>query len=529
MRYAIPRKNREFASWPAIAELPSLVARNVELKSAYAFSILDLPFGEYARLCRAAVAKAAARFAADIGIAPGAIGRAPVIATGHQPELFHAGVWIKNFLAFRLAQLLGGSSVNLIVDNDIPKHLGLVAPVREDSTARQVEISFARKAAEHAFEEYPPLIEGADAFVGAVSQAATRAPFHEAAVDLARRLAAASGRGANIGDVLAAVRLSYERELSIANSEVPTSRLADEGAFGAFAISILQDALRFASAYNGSLAQYRRAHHIRSRVNPMPDLVVDSTRVEAPFWIWHSGESRRRLYAAQAGDEVVLYAGEQEVYRLREAGYSDAEAAWKALVAVGLKIRPRAITTTLFMRLFVADLFIHGVGGAEYDEVADGVVHTFYGVEPPAFATITATLIVQWGIEEPTTRPASALKRTLRDIRYNPQIFLDDRPSAPADVRQLVADKWRLVAFAPTDRRARQEKWERIREINGRLSGRLATLEQDTSYELARAEERRAADSVLLSRDYSVFLTGAREAARFYDDALSGLRQTART
>ena len=33
----------------------------------------------------------------------------------------------------------------------------------------------------------------------------------------------------------------------------------------------------------------------------------------------------------------------------------------------GVKIRPRAILTTLYSRLFLSDLFIHGIGGAKYD------------------------------------------------------------------------------------------------------------------------------------------------------------------
>ena len=53
----------------------------------------------------------------------------PLIVTGHQPELFHPGVWIKNFAAAAIARASGGVGLNLIVDNDIPKSTSIAVPV----------------------------------------------------------------------------------------------------------------------------------------------------------------------------------------------------------------------------------------------------------------------------------------------------------------------------------------------------------------------------------------------------------------
>src|SRR5690348_8623638 len=36
----------------------------------------------------------------------------PVVLTGHQPELFHPGVWFKNFLADSIARRVDGYAVN---------------------------------------------------------------------------------------------------------------------------------------------------------------------------------------------------------------------------------------------------------------------------------------------------------------------------------------------------------------------------------------------------------------------------------
>ncbi len=54
-----------------------------------------------------------------------------MIVTGHQPELFHPGVWIKNFAIASIARQTGGAALNLIVDNDIPKSSSIAVPFEQ--------------------------------------------------------------------------------------------------------------------------------------------------------------------------------------------------------------------------------------------------------------------------------------------------------------------------------------------------------------------------------------------------------------
>ena len=52
----------------------------------------------------------------------------------------------------------------------------------------------------------------------------------------------------------------------------------------------------------------------------------------------------------------------------------------------------RALTTTMFSRFLLGDLFIHGIGGAKYDELGDEIARRFFGIEPPGFLTVSMTL-----------------------------------------------------------------------------------------------------------------------------------------
>ena len=62
------------------------------------------------------------------------------------------------------------------------------------------------------------------------------------------------------------------------------------------------------------------------------------------------------------------------------------------LAARSIRLRTRALTTTMFSRFLLGDLFIHGIGGAKYDELGDEIARRYFGIEPPGFLTVSLTL-----------------------------------------------------------------------------------------------------------------------------------------
>jgi len=98
------------------------------------------------------------RFGLDMpGVADPA---APLIVTGHQPELFHPGVWVKNFAVAEIAHRVRGVGLNLIVDNDIPKSSTLRVPTLEGGELRVRRIDYDDWAGEVPFEDLHVLDEG---------------------------------------------------------------------------------------------------------------------------------------------------------------------------------------------------------------------------------------------------------------------------------------------------------------------------------------------------------------------------------
>ena len=62
----------------------------------------------------------------------------PLFLAGHQPELFHPGVWFKNFALSAPGRQVHAVAINLLIDNDILTTASIRVP-RAGSPTPQVE------------------------------------------------------------------------------------------------------------------------------------------------------------------------------------------------------------------------------------------------------------------------------------------------------------------------------------------------------------------------------------------------------
>ena len=104
----------------------------------------------------------------------------------------------------------------------------------------------------------------------------------------------------------------------------------------------------------------------------MPDLAAEDDWLEAPFW-GSAGSANRSaagsLHGRTRSSGIELRVG-REIWPAAAVDAPEAmpSAHGRELESSGLKVRSRALTNTLFARLFLCDLFIHGIGGGKYDE-----------------------------------------------------------------------------------------------------------------------------------------------------------------
>jgi hypothetical protein len=465
------------------------------------------------------------------------------VVSGHQPSLFHPGVWVKNFAIDALARETGRVALNLIVDNDALSGTSMRVPTgtRETPSVESVPFDDPRPARpwEEAGVANPAVFRS---FADRVVELMAGWGVDPLLTDIWPDAVELAKQGNSLPVCLTAARHRLERRWGLRNLELPLSRLCECDPFLWYAGHLFAHAERFREVHNVALRQFREINRVRSRTHPVPELSTRDGWTETPFWIWSEEDTRRRrAFARTRGKETELFDGRDVVARFPLNPQMDACCAVEALRELprqGIRLRTRALTTTLFARLCLADVFVHGIGGAKYDEMTDRIIARFFGLPAPEFITMSAT--VQLPLAEPCdVSPAelSRLKHQLRDLRFNPErnrpFSLDSkalfRGAIHSEVsesrlnegatRELVDEKQALIAeqqvartqgLTRSERRNRSgenaRRFRRLREIREALAGTAGAQWQRLEREIAETRQRLAANGILKNREFSFCL-----------------------
>ena len=524
---------------PSLAEIPALVEKNRRSTSSYEITKTGLDLKKLRKTQQQALVSCAHVFTdeyRDASLANSPASGMSVILAGHQPELFHPGVWFKNFLLSEIARRVRGTAVNLIVDNDIVGTTAMRVPTPHGDSLAAVE--YDDRSAEIPFEER--LIHNNELFASFADRLRKVAPFASAPHALLasriwpllrgrqnRRLALPPevhtdfwdwarqtpiGHPNNLGRNLAAARHKYEETAGLRTLELPLSLVSRLEGFRNFTLHLCGRSTELLLAYNTAVQEYRTINRVKSKSHPVPALEQDGEWTEVPFWIWTAEDPRRRrLFVRTTKRSIELTDRNKtfinfkwprdhspEVVASCEWYNQEPTASWR--------IRPRALITTMYARLVLSDLFIHGIGGAKYDEVTDAIIRRFFGIEPPGFVTATAT--VRLPLERPrvTHENLTALDQKYRDTFHHPEAFLDDYSGHhQAEFAALVKQKQELIAHQWEEKQ--KKTWhDQVRSANERMSSLLEPLRD----QLKEQRERLLADlhraRILGSREYSFCL-----------------------
>ena len=373
---------------------------------------------------------------------------------------------MKNFALAGLAKKHGGVGLHLIADTDTLKSTSLRFPVfrdRDPASVRLESLAFDRFEGEVAYEDRK--VEDPVTFGSFARRFGERAPNWPE--PLLWRAWPRMADAPTIGARFTALRREYERRWGCENLERPVSRLSQTEAFARFATHILGELPRFREVYNTAVRAYRDANHIRSDNHPAPEL----REGEGPFWVRTVTGRRERATAT-----------------------SDVR-----------NLRPRALTLTLFARVCLGDFFIHGIGGGKYDEVTDAIIRDYFGVEPPAYQVLSATLHLPLPGFPSTPDDLKHAERRVRDLHWNPQRHLSPETLARPEVRALVERKAALARAEPTrtDHAARRDWFRALQKVTEELRPFVFKQEPVAKENLARVRAEVAANAVLRRRDYA--------------------------
>lgn len=397
-----PAEDGQVLLWPDVGTLVAQTHENQErLGDARDVMIQNLPLGELR-----------GRMRAFLGAQEGG----PLVGTGHQIELYHPGVWAKNLFINELAMKVGGQAYHFAVDTDAPKHLNLRWPGGSEPITDDFHLMTA---------DWAEMLEApTPAHLSEVEQSFNSAAKGWSFQSMMPEFFSAMRRGilesSELPRVVVNATHQVDWELGLRHHALLASPVWRSPGYLAFAYHVLSRAEEFATVYNATLAEYRREQGIRNAGRPWPDLKVEADRVEVPFWFdaLTPGQRARGAMIKRGGKWILSGNGEGIELDPTLEGWEAAERLTQHLRRHNMRLSPRALTLTTFLRLCVVDQFVHGIGGGRYDQVTDRVVRKFFRVEPPTFSVTTATLLFPTAVGQEKV-DSRALQREGRLLQHS--------------------------------------------------------------------------------------------------------------
>jgi hypothetical protein len=131
------------------------------------------------------------------------------------------------------------------------------------------------------------------------------------------------------------------------------------------------------------------------------------------------------------------------------------------------------------------------------------LIERFFGLRPPGYMTITATLRLPIAREETTVEDARRTSALLRDMQYHPERHL--QADGNQAIAALVRQKRDWIETEPTRENARH-RCHMIRDANERLRPFLSDRWQQASHDRETIEKALRNQAILASREYAFCL-----------------------
>ncbi|MEZ6044862.1 MAG: hypothetical protein R3C11_04640 [Planctomycetaceae bacterium] len=534
----VPRTDFSLLVEPEWKNLPDLLEANQKSLAGGTLTFLGKPETQLRAEARDSLINSARQYLESVRIpTEAAAGSGPLFMGGHQPTLFHPGVWVKNFASAELASLTGGTAVNLVIDNDLAESNAFTYPDEVDGHLKTGKITCGSTLVPQPWEDLPlPDQKQLDTFsheLTATLEMWNVTPMLSSIWDKA-----IENSSAGLSQLFTSARILMEREMGVQNLELPISWLSTDKSFLWFALHLLVHIEEFRNVYNQQLAEYRQRNKIRNQQHPVPDLEVNGEWQEAPFWIWRTGATQRNhVWIKFVDDQIILSDGETELATIPHPDQSGPEAAIEALAELAnddLRFRPRALTTTLYARLLLCDLFVHGIGGAKYDEVTDDLLREFYHHKPPVYMALSGTIWfpIRRNIDV-TAEEIDCLNDKIRDLKYHPADHLST--SQQASARELLSEREHLLEaqneyknLSKDEKKAatsdNRQRFQRLKEIASELTSLVEPEQQRLQEELKRLEALWAERQVQINREYPALFYPQEKLTAFVEQLRGDIR-----
>lgn len=446
-----------------------------------------------------------------------------VYVTGHQPELFHPGVWFKNAILHHAAALGQAVAIHLIIDNDTMKSASVRVLGGDCDRPRMINVPIDDGPSGIPYEDRR--IHDADVFrnFGKRVKDSLGGMILDPVVDQFWPLVELRAReNPRLGHAIAQARHLWEKRWGWNTLEVPQSVVCEQPSFLRLVWHLWVHRERFREIHNHAVQAYRRVHRLRSRSHPFPELLQVDDWCETPFWTWTVDEPvRRKVFVREVNGGLEITDGiawKDEVPR-GASGFGTLLGWWRDQGNKGRRIRSRAVVTTLWARMCLSDLFIHGLGGAKYDQVTDEIIRQFFQCEPPVYCTATATVRLPVSAGRVTIYDVKCLRQLLRELEFHPERFIPYHRLSSLQretAERLIEEKWKWIRQEVTWENARN-RFLAIRAFNRALQEFLVGERKELERRLQATIQQLEATQVLSSRDWPFCIYSVTQLDQFFD------------
>ncbi len=297
-----------------------------------------------------------------------------VIASGHQTILYHPGIWVKNIFLNHLTKK-GFKTKFCEHDVDGTDRIFFYYPDKNFKIRREfIYYNPSRIALEYI--ESKEIIKNEDS----IKKALKRLPegeMEERGHLFFNIFLKNLKNNPFYAESFVSSRREFEKETlyeSILLSELLTS-----SSFSQFFTFFFINAERVFECYNKTIVEYREKYNIKNKIEPAPLLERNGDLIELPFFL--NLKERHRVY--KKGERLVC-----DKFEIR-LGNEKEEIFYNSLT---LPLRPRSLILSMYQKIFVCDLFYHGISGKNYDEATSLFIKKLFHIEPPESGVISLTL-----------------------------------------------------------------------------------------------------------------------------------------
>lgn len=369
----------------------------------------------------------------------------PIVLTGHQAAIWHAGILAKWILTDALARAGRAAAATIVVEQDENDGGEIAFPAVRDGLIRRAAL---------------PTLPSRRGGPTGLSRAVRVGPAEEEPV---------AAIAAPLGAIAAAM-----------NARAGAANLAEQ-----------------VSAANDELLRRRLG------VDPPPSIMagrlLDLPFARALIAGWSADPRARVAYAeALAIDPRAarpLAPDELPVWRLRPGNPFGRREAVRTADALepGLRLAPRAFLMTAIARLVLADVFVHGTGGARYERVTEAWIRGWLGVGLAPMAVASATIHLPIG-------PAPGAEPIVTRAELRRRAFDPEAPGAgPSDSRKAFLA---AIEAAPRRSAARRAAYRALVADRERRRSGIAPELARLAAEVERSRDRAASVEVARSRTW---------------------------